>query len=65
MKLFRFQATVERAGHSPFEFTDWYTANTEAEARKLFVADCQRYGIINHKHTAIIIECNPETLKPV
>lgn len=50
MKTFRFETKVARGpgGASvltPFEFVDWYHADSEEEARKLWDEDLHRYGI--------------------
>lgn len=67
-KLYRASTTVDRTAQNvrtPYSFTDWYEANSEAEARELWDEDCHRYGLPMDKTTVVFAECDQKTFKPI
>lgn len=62
MKLFRFTTTI--AGRRE-PFVDWYEGATEAYAKADWDEDCHRYGLPLNQVTVTIVECDPQTLKPI
>ena len=59
-----FKATTTVTGHRE-PFVDWFTVESEAEARRQWSIECERNGLPAEKTTATFVECDPQTLKPL
>ena len=65
MKMFQAKTKTIAGASTATEFSDYYEADTEAQARQLWDEDCHRYGLPMDKTTVTITEVNTETLKPL
>lgn len=66
MKLYKVITKASRGSPRgvPSEFVDWYTCDTEKEARDCWAEDLHRYGLPEDAQGQFI-ECDPATLEPL
>lgn len=66
MRLFKVITKASRGSPRgvPSEFVDWYTCDTEKEARDCWAEDLHRYGLPEDAQGQFI-ECDPATLEPL
>lgn len=62
MKLFRITTKVE-GSREPF--VDWFEAESEGHALMKWAREAQSSGVPLHKATKEVVECDPQSLKPI
>lgn len=65
LKLWRAKTKTVVGLAVPADYTDWYHAQTQDEARELWLEDSHRYGVPLEKTTVELVECDEQTLKPI
>lgn len=62
MKLFKIITTVQGVNE---QFVDWFKCEDKSQVGSLWQAECIACGVPVAKAIFEIVECNPETLKPI